>query len=408
MGEPVTSPAAPTPTAAVRGTCDPRFARVADAFARNLATGGEVGAAVCVTLDGEPVVDLAGGVADLASGRPWMPDTLVVTWSCTKGVTAVLAHLLASRGELQLDAPVARYWPQFTQRGKGAISVAMLLNHQAGLPGLRECATAAEVLDFDAMVARLEREAPLWQPGTRHGYHSFTYGWLVGEVIRRVSGRMPGELLAEAVAGPLGLELWIGLPEEHEPRVATTILAPPPLPGASAPYYEALLRGEPLHVAVDNTWGAFGEPGGCDTRAAHAATLPAVNGIASARGLALLYMALATDGRIGETTLGRESRRRMTTVESASAVDAILLSPSRFASGFEKRPAVQPEWGPLRIPEEAFGHSGMGGSLGFADPARRLSFGYVMNRHGSGAPADDRCQSLVEAAYASIGCVELV
>jgi CubicO group peptidase (beta-lactamase class C family) len=195
----------------VEGRCATGFAAVREEFERNFAARGEVGAAVCVMVGGRAVVDLWGGVADPATGRPWDEDTVVMVWSATKGATAVCAHLLVDAGDLVLDDPVARYWPGFAAAGKGGITVRMVLNHQAGLPHLRAPLPDDAYCDWDGMVARLEAEEPFWTPGTRHGYHAVTFGWLVGELVRRVTGQTPGAFFAKEVAGRLGLPIHEGV-----------------------------------------------------------------------------------------------------------------------------------------------------------------------------------------------------
>src|SRR5215216_5146960 len=215
----------------IHGTCASQFAEVRNEFERNFAERGEVGASVHLTVDGETVVDLWGGVADPSSGRPWTEDTLIHVWSCTKGATALCAHILASRGELDLDAPVMRYWPEFGKNGKEGVLVRHLLNHQAGLPAIREPLPPGAFYDWEYMTDALAREEPFWPPGTQHGYHGLTFGYLVGEVVRRVSGRPLGEFFRDEVTGPLGIEFWLGLPEELEPRVAPMIPVDPTQPG---------------------------------------------------------------------------------------------------------------------------------------------------------------------------------
>ncbi|PZF91889.1 serine hydrolase domain-containing protein, partial [Micromonospora endophytica] len=211
----------------VQGTVAPGFEGVREVFARNFATHGEVGAAVCVYRHGRPVVDLWAGVADPDTGRPWREDTLQVVYSTTKSATAACAHLLSQRGELDLDAPVAAYWPEFAAAGKEGIPVRWLLSHQAGLPALDTPVSLADIRSWDPVVRALARQAPVWTPGTAHGYHGLTYGWLVGEVVRRVSGRSLGDYFAEEIAAPLGLDFWIGLPASELPRVSR-IVEPPP------------------------------------------------------------------------------------------------------------------------------------------------------------------------------------
>ncbi|HET8843245.1 MAG TPA: serine hydrolase domain-containing protein, partial [Ktedonobacteraceae bacterium] len=223
----------PVKTGEVAGFYDPRFERVATEFLSNFQEREELGASVCITIEGETVVDLWGGAADFATLTPWHKDTLTLVWSATKGATALCAHMLASRGQLDLDAPVTRYWPEFGQFGKENIPVRMLLNHQAGLAALRQPVPSGGFCDWELMVDMLEKAEPWWQPGSMHGYHGFTFGWLVGEVVRRVSGQSLGQFFRKEVAEPLGLDFWIGLPEEQEQRVAPIIPAPPPGPAAS-------------------------------------------------------------------------------------------------------------------------------------------------------------------------------
>src|SRR6185437_7874934 len=198
--------------------CDPKFAEVREEFARNFTERGDVGASVCVMVEGQTVVDLWGGVADPATNAPWQDDTITVVMSMTKGATALCAHILADRGELDIDLPVAHYWPEFAQNGKEQIPVRMLLNHQTGLPGFHHPIPAGKPFDWEYMVAALAAERPFWEPGRQYGYHSVTFGWLVGEVVRRVSGRSLGTFFRDEVAGPLGLDFWIGLPESEERR----------------------------------------------------------------------------------------------------------------------------------------------------------------------------------------------
>jgi CubicO group peptidase (beta-lactamase class C family) len=391
----------------IEGTCDPRFAGVREQFERNFAERGEVGASVCVMLDGEPVLDLWGGAADPAAGRPWDRDTIGHVWSATKGATALCAHMLISRGQLELNAPVARYWPEFAKNGKESVLVRHLLNHQAGLPALREPLPAGAFYDWGLMTDALAREEPFWRPGTRNGYHALTFGYLVGEVVRRVSGRSLGAFFRDEVAGPLGLDFWIGLPEEHEARVAPTIPAAPPGPGDAVPSFYVAALTDPASVqglVIANNGGYMLLPGESDSRAAHAAELGAVGGITNGRGLAGMYAPLALGGA---PLVGAAQLAVMGAVSSATSVDAVVLVPSRFALGFVKStdnrhlPPADREG--ILLTEEAFGHSGMGGSIGFADPRARLSFGYTMNRQGSGVGINERGQSLVDATYTALG-----
>src|SRR5882757_3560791 len=202
------------------GTCKPGFERVAEAFAKNFDSKGEVGASVCLTVKGETVVDLWGGVADQKTGTPWTTDTVSIVFSCTKGATALCAHILASRGKLDLDAPVTELWPEFGQNGKDAVTMRMMLDHSSAVPALRAKVKDTGPYEWDYMTERLAEEEPFWVPGTRNGYHGLTFGWTVGEMVRRASGKSLGSFFQEEVAKPLGLDFWIGLPEAIEPRVA--------------------------------------------------------------------------------------------------------------------------------------------------------------------------------------------
>lgn len=400
-------------TGVVAGFCDPRFERVAEEFVSNFQQRGEVGASVCITLEGQTVVDLWGGSAGPVT--PWEKDTLSIVWSATKGATALCAHMLVARGQLDLDEPVTRYWPEFGQAGKEAIPVKMLLNHQAGVPAIREPLPQGAFFDWEMMIKFLEKQQPFWQPGSVHGYHAFTFGWLVGEVVRRVSGRSLGTFFREEVAKPLGLDFWIGLPEEFEQRVSLMIPADPPDPqGPITPFYAAAADPASLPaLALFNT-GGFMLPDaegifGFNLRGTRAAEIGAAGGVSNARGLAGLYAPLANGGSLnGVTLVGSENLARMSSVSSASALDAVLLAPTRFAAGYVKsvdnrREPSCTENDSLLISEGAFGHPGSGGSIGFADPALKMSFGYTMNRMGAGLGLNRRGQSLVDAAYLSLG-----
>ncbi len=282
----------------VQGTADPRFATVRAELERNFAERGEVGASVCVTIDGQTVVDLWGGVADPETNAPWTKDTISLVWSCTKGATALCAHILAARGSLDLDAPAARYWPEFAKGGKDEITVRMLLNHQAGLAALREPIPENGLCDWDAVVGALAAMEPLWEPGTRHGYHALVFGHLVGEVVRRVSGRSLGRFFREEVAEPLGLDFWIGLPAEHEPRVAPVIAPDPPAPGQPVARFYMVGMTDPTSIPGMVLWNSGGllQPGAVNTSQVHAAEIPSANGITNARGLAGMYRPLALGG----------------------------------------------------------------------------------------------------------------
>ncbi|MBI3785927.1 MAG: beta-lactamase family protein [Deltaproteobacteria bacterium] len=384
------------------GTCDLRFAAVRDAFAHNFAARGELGASVCVIADGRIVVDLCGGVADRHSGRAWTPDTLAMIFSSTKGATALCAHVLAARGEIDLDTPVAHYWPEFAAADKGTIAVRQLLNHQSGVCGVDRKLRPEALFDWTTMTAALAEQEPLWPPGTAHGYHALSFGFLIGEIVRRSSTRSLGRFFRDEVAGPLALDFWIGLPAQHEPRLAT-IRMPPPTSSPS-PLLAAMMRRGSL------TWKAFMNPRGlissthANARAVHAAEIPASNGITNARGLAGMYAPLARGGAWrGVSLVDRDTLRRMSTVESEGD-DRVLLIPTRFASGFMKsmdnpgRDSAR--FGPNQA---AFGHVGAGGSFGMADPQARVAVAYVMNQLGPGILLNERGQALIDAVYRALG-----
>jgi CubicO group peptidase (beta-lactamase class C family) len=395
---------------AIHGMHEPRFVEVLAEFERNFAQRGEVGAAVTVMVDGKTVVDLWGGVADPRTGQEWTEDTLVDVWSCTKGATALCAHILADRGELDLHAPVARYWPEFGQNGKESVLVHQLLDHQAGLAGVREPLPPGAFYDWDLMTSVLARAEPLWEPGTTHGYHGLTFGFLVGEVVRRVSGRPLAQFFADEVADPLDLEFWLSLPESEEHRVAPTLPADPAKPGALVPTLYMVAMSDPTSIPglmLLNS-GGYLMPGESNTRAAHAATIGSLGAVTNSRGLAGMYRPLSLCGTYADVRLVRPNQiPLMSTVTSACSKDAAVLVTSRFANGFLKtidnrHLAANDKEGVL-LSEEAFGHSGMGGALGFADPRARLSFGYAMNQQGIGIGVNERGQSLVDATYRALG-----
>jgi CubicO group peptidase (beta-lactamase class C family) len=394
----------------IEGTCVPAFAEVQAEFERNFRERGEVGASVCVLLNDEPVVDLWGGVAERETGRAWMRDTIGLVWSCTKGAIALCAHVLVSRGQLDIDLPVAHYWPEFAQAGKGDITVRLLLNHQAGLPIVREPLRAGGLYDWDYMVERLAAEAPFWPPGTRQGYHAATFGHLVGEVVRRITGQGVGDFFRQEIAAPLGLDFHLGLPEDEESRVAPTLRADR-IPAGEVPWRflsEAARDPQSMQTLIVTNTGRNPGARDHDTRLAHASVLPSQGAITNARGLAGLYAPLALGGEYrGVRLVDAPTLAQMSAVSSASAVDAVLLVGMRFGLGFMKsadnRRSAPAARDSLILSEEAFGHAGMGGSLGFADPRARMSFGYMMNKQGRGVLLNERGQSLVDATYRALG-----
>jgi CubicO group peptidase (beta-lactamase class C family) len=385
------------------GDVAPGFERVADAFGGNFENNGDVGAAVCVYQHGRKVVDLRGGLADPATGRRWAPDTLQLVYSATKAATATCAHLLAQRGQLDLDQPAARYWPEFAAEGKADIPVRWLLSHRAGLPVIDHPIPLAALLAWDPMTAALAAQRPAWKPGTAHGYHGRTFGWLVGEIIRRVSGRSVGAFFAEEIAAPARLDFFIGIPPAERARVSRMIIDDPPGPEV------ADIPLDQIPEQFRELVAAFTDPMSLLNRAfalsvpdidfndpeVQAAEIPSSNGICTADGLARLYAAL-----IGEVDGARILDAATTTAavaEQAAGTDRVLLVPSRYASGYMLPTQEAPLGGP-----SSFGHPGRGGSLGFANPESGIAFGYVVN-HIRQDLNDTRAATLVAAVQACLG-----
>ncbi|MFI0718551.1 serine hydrolase domain-containing protein [Streptomyces sp. NPDC021224] len=387
----------------IHGEAAPRFGGVEAAFAENFRERGDVGAALCVYVGGEPVVDVWGGLADAAAGRPWQRDTLQLVYSATKGAVATAAHMLAERGALDLDAPVADYWPEFAAHGKSRIPVRWLLSHRAGLVALDTPVPLADALAWTPMVAALAAQKPQWEPGTAHGYHGRTFGWLVGEVIRRVSGRTPGRFVAEEIAAPLGgLDFHIGLPPAARERVSVMSYPAPEVDLASLPP-------ESLPAEIRTAVAMWADPGSLANRAfavtdpadvdfgsveVQAAEVPSSNGIGTARALARMYAALV--GEVDGVRLLAPGTVAAATVQQSSGPDLVTGLPSRFGSGFQLPTLLSPLTGPA-----AFGHQGRGGSLAFADPERGLAFCYVVNRIVERAD-DRRAATLVNAVRAAL------
>ena len=282
----------------IEGTCDPKFSRVKDAFAENFEKRSEVGAAAAVVLDGKSVVDIWGGYADKAATRPWTRDTLVNVYSTTKGVTAICAHRLVDKGLLDIDAPVAKYWPEFAQAGKDKLPVRFLLSHRAGLPAVRKILDGDALFNWTTMANALAEQEPWWEPGTAHGYHAVTFGWLVGEVIRRITGKTPGVYLRDEITGPLGLDFHIGLDAKDDARVGGLIPSPPPGPGEPNIFAEAMKNPESVVAKAFMNPPLMGKPGLVNSREWRAAEIPAANGHGTARSLARLYGALARGGEL--------------------------------------------------------------------------------------------------------------
>ena len=389
----------------VQGFCDPRFDAVKQAFINNFREHDELGASVCLSLHGERVVDLWGGFADESREQNWQENTKCVVFSCTKGATALCVHVLVSRGEVDLDKPVAHYWPEFAAEDKAKIPVRMLLNHQSGVaavdhPLSREC-----YADWDEVVVALAKQRPYWEPGKQAGYHLLTFGWLNGEIVRRVSGQSLGEFFRREIAEPLALDFWIGLPSHLDDEIAPMIPAPPE---PDNDFFKALLDTNSLQThGLLNFGNYMSSEAGFNSSVAHRAEIGGAGGISNARGLAGMYEPLANGGTINQREIvSQETVINMARTASAVGTDTMLLMPTRFGLGFMKNMDNRSE--PLGrrssavLSDSAFGHVGAGGSLGFADPVHGLSFGYAMNRMGPGLLLNERGQSLVDATNASL------
>ncbi|MFE9750364.1 serine hydrolase domain-containing protein [Saccharothrix saharensis] len=396
------------------------WGRVADVFRANFDNPGEVGAACCVYVNGRPVVDLWDGLADRATNRPWTSDTIVQVASTTKGAAAICAHLLVQRGLLDLDAPVTRYWPEFGANGKDGILVRWLLSHQAGLPVVDGPLTFEQACAWDPVIRALEAQPPLWEPGTRHVYHAVTYGYLVGEVVRRITGKSLGAFFAEEVAGPLGLSAWIGLPEDQEPRVAGFEDAAPftveellagmiATTGLDADTVTAWVQSMWTPDAVQMHAGSLGgalDPttGYFRTREWRAAEFPAANMVSDARSLARLYAATVSEVD-GVRLLDPATVEVMTAVQTDrtrmyGVPDGLDLPADRsfnLSLGFWRSCAPLPMVGP-----SSFGHPGSGGSIAFGDPDARVGFGYVTNLWNY-RPDDPRAADLAAAVRSCLG-----
>lgn len=387
---------------AINGDFDPEFGAVADAFVRNFETNGEVGASLCIYRHGECVADMWGGHTDETRDTHWEQDTLSIVYSCTKAATALCAHLLVDRGQLNLNAPVGDYWPEYACNGKENTTVLMMLNHAAGVPAFHNPIKQGGMLDWDYTVDRIAKEEPWWEPGTRNGYHPIMFGWTVGELVKRISGKSLGTFFREELAEPMGADFWIGLPEELEARVAPMI-AYKPEPGTQLSPFTMKMIGEP-----DSLQGkSFTNNGGLNfnARETHAAELGGAGGIANARAMAKLFMCLSPSQPI--EMFSRDRIAAMGYVSTATRDDATLMIPTRFGQGFmcsmDNRHIRFGHDASFIIGQNAFGHVGMGGSCVFFDPDCDMVFAYSMNRMGGGILLNSRGQSLIDAAYESLG-----
>ncbi len=382
----------------IQGQVDEGFGKVADAFATNFAEHGDVGAGFSLYVDGKAVVDITGGVADETTGRAYDDSTLQLVFSTTKGAAALCAAILHERGQLDYDAPVSQYWPEFSAGGKSELTVAQMLSHQCGLVSVDNPPPLADVLAIDPIVEALAAQAPLWEPDGSHGYHALTYGWLAGELVRRISGQRIGAFFQENVAGPLGLDFWIGLPESEEPRVAPLIASPPPADPAAIELMLAIMGPGTLGgraLSLDGAFGVSEEGNVFNTREVHASEIPAANGITNASSLARMYA--STVGAVDGVQLMNDATRKTATTAVTSGSDRCLVMETKFGMGFMCHDGILPLTGP-----NAYGHAGAGGSVGFADPDLGIGYGYVMNSMSGSLVGDPRTGGLTEALKACV------
>ena len=392
--------------APIDGIVDPAFRVVEEAFRENFRSRDEVGGAVCVFVDGKPVVDLWGGYVDRAHTRPWERDSLVNAYSVGKGLTSMLVLSLVERGELSLDAPVAERWPEFAAEGKEHTTLRMLLSHQAGLPGVRETLPEGAMLNWDMMCSALASQAPYWEPGSAHGYHVNTHGFLNGEMVRRALGEGSfGDAFQDRVARPHNADFHIGLPASQHARVAPVVEAPRPQTtekisalemakkhfGSGDPETDAMLACIYFNPSGVSGFGIVNTPGW------RSASIPSTNGHGTARAVASLYDTFMNKDVSEGGFVGEGLRAEATSIVS-DGTDRVLRKPSRFGLGFQ----LSQETRRIGGGEHAYGHFGYGGTLGFADPESGVAFGYLMNRPGERWQTP-RTNVLVEAVYEALG-----
>lgn len=386
-------------TPEIQGVCDPRFARVREEFARNFAERGDLGAGVALYIDGKMAVDLWGGYQDSARTVAWQRETISPVWSVGKAMSALAVLQLVDRGLIDLDAPVSRYWPEFAQAGKGLVTMRVLMAHRAGLPAVgKQLEPAIHLTSWETMAEALAEQEPWWVPNTGHGYHTNTIGFLLGEVVRRVSGRRIRDAITEDVAGRLGVEFLVGTTAADDARTAEWVPYQP-TPGEAVPPRNpaatidaATATGlDRMRVMVSRNPAAA--PDGVTSRLWRAAEFPSTNPHSNARSIARIFGGLAGDELL-DPNLRDEAR-----VEHSDGEDLVLLRPTRFGLGFQ---LAMPGIRPLGPNPRAFGHYGNGAVLGFCDPEAGLGFSYVCNQSGR-SWRDPRNIALVDALYESLG-----
>ena len=380
----------------VIGSYDAKFESLNRAFNENLERGDDIGAALVVMHNGACVVNLAGGYADQAKTRLWQPDTMATLMSATKAFTAACAHRLVDQGLLDLDAPVAKYWPEFAVAGKESMPVGYLLSHRAGLAAFRPQMQPDDIYDWDKVTSILAEQEPFWTPGEKHGYHSLTFGWLVGEVVKRVSGKSLGRYFRDEIGKPLALDAWIGVDPSRFYQLAE--MGPFPAPD---PAVVEMLQANPESVLAlgSSNPPTLGIPGTLNSDAWRSSEIPAANGHASAYALAKFYAALANGGTIGGVhVLSPESIARCRE-EQSFGVDEFFGATTRFGLGYILNYELS-NYGPNPL---AFGHCGFGGTLGFCDPEENISFGYVVNKMDEGFWLPEKCSRLIAELYNCVG-----
>jgi CubicO group peptidase (beta-lactamase class C family) len=372
----------------IHGFTTPQFESVRAAFAANFANGSEIGASVAMTLNGEPVVDLWAGHADAALSKPWEKDTLVNVYSTTKTMCALTALLLADRGELDFNEKVAHYWPEFAANGKADVTVAQLMSHSAGLSGWKEPLTKEDVYDWEKATALLAAQAPYWTPGTKPGYHAMTQGFLVGEVVRRITGKSLGTVFRTEIAEPLGADFFIGLPASEDARVAELV---PPVGGASInpDFHSALADNMANNPGID--------PRETATRGWRGAEIPAANGQGNARSVALIQTVMANAGVSNGKRILSEAGVRKALEEQIAGDDLVLGMPVRYGMGYGLPGPARP----LPNPNTVF-WGGYGGSLVIADMDARLCIAYAMNKMAATTVGDLRAGMLALAAWQAL------
>ncbi|HMK13121.1 MAG TPA: serine hydrolase domain-containing protein [Acidimicrobiales bacterium] len=371
----------------IQGTCEPRFDSVKQAFAANFDQGLDVGASVAIVHDGELVVDLWAGHADEAKTKPWERDTIVNVWSTTKTMTALCALMLADRGELDLHGKVATYWPEFAANGKDDVEVSHLMAHSAGLSGWNEPMTFDDFYDWEKCTSLLATQAPFWEPGTASGYHAFTQGYLVGEVVRRIAGESVGTFFAKEVAGPVGADFHIGTPAECDNRIAL-VIPPPPLP----------IPDDPSEILIKTFANPPPDAKPSWTIPWRRAEIPAAGGHGNARSVALVQSALSNGGEVNGVRLLSAKGCEVILEQQISGVDLVLGQPITFGMNFGLNSADMP----ISPNPRACFWGGWGGSLIINDLDARMSIAYVMNRMGEGTLGDARGQGIAMAAFGSL------